>query len=331
MPETMTRAERQAAERAEAERAAEAELLASVVRPVGIDPLPEGALACHVCGVAVLSGLVEEFTSNTYHPRAGHLVAERVVEFRTCAECRDRHGLAALLMEANPGVRARIGAASIANHRAALALDVMAAAGSPVPGSLSAEHLRMALDVLSAEARRWAARFSPSLAEGALVTSCAERPWSWLSPDDRADVKRAVGRWQAYRMPPRAVECPTGGCGYCGIGTVTAARWQTPWTAHSMSPGGLGGSGPRNLDVSLCMTCEAFHADPFGTGPGPMGSALLEYVDPGRVLRGGTPHEPEPRGVRGWAVSGRTEPNATPWAHLDVDGLRESIRGYDWR
>lgn len=103
-----------------------------------------------------------------------------------------------------------------------------------------------------------------------------------------------------------------------------AKRSAIPWTPRAITPGSLGGNGPRPLNVHLCPSCERAR-DAGGT----IRSAVLDRVDPGRALRRHVPHEPDLNGVRGWAVVGG-KPNAEPWAHLDLDRLRDLLERRDY-
>lgn len=94
-------------------------------------------------------------------------------------------------------------------------------------------------------------------------------------------------------------------------------------------PAALGGSGGGLRLVHLCPTCEASHAETGADGLGAMSDAVLAYVDPERRGRRGYGAEkPSLGGVLGWAATG-LPPNLTPWAHHDLEGLREGLeRGW---
>lgn len=250
------------------------------------------------------------------------------MRFRECPACAERHRLAAALMAEHPDIRRSIGSPSIAEHRAARALDALAAIGQAPPDRLSAEHLSMAVDLLAPVARRWSGRFAPVRQLDALIGSCAEAPFGWLSPDGLSDLRHAGAEWLAWRLPPRPVACPTIGCGFCDVGTVTVPRWAPPWTARSLGPASLGGVGGNALAEHLCPACEAAYADPVPSDAGILASALLAAVDPDRRLR--RTSDPDLRGLRGWAVTGLAQPNPEPWAHVDLDALRRLLEGHDW-
>lgn len=61
-----------------------------------------------------------------------------------------------------------------------------------------------------------------------------------------------------------------------------------------------------------------------------MQTVVLDLIDPGREMRQHLPYEPDLRGVRGWADSGRKRPNAEPWAHLDLHALRALLARHDY-
>jgi hypothetical protein len=119
-------------------------------------------------------------------------------------------------------------------------------------------------------------------------------------------------------MPPHRVPCPTGGCAWCGVGTVLAKRSAKPWRPHSVREG-------VHTTGHLCPTCERIRAD-----GGSMRSAVLGVIDPDRLLRRRMPGEPDVQGVRGWATAGDGRPNEAPWAHLDLLGLRDILARGDF-
>ncbi|MFF2495081.1 hypothetical protein [Agromyces sp. NPDC058064] len=307
---------------------AEAELLASHVRPFGVRALNPEERPCAVCGVGVSSGELVEFDSQIVDRTRRIVLHEGTITFRTCPDCTERHRLADGLLWTQPAVQRQIGSPSIGVHRLSLALDVLAAVGQPLPTHLSAEGMRRAISVLSPVARRWSSRFAPVVEEGALRTSCADSPWEWIGADGLADLRRAAAEWLAWSLPPVDHVSPTGACGACGIGSISAPRPARPWVEYRLHPSMLGGSGPRVLVVNLCQPCQRAFDDPLPTGS-PVQTALLAHVDPDGRLRGANmAGDLELLGVVGWAVTGRTKPNRQPWAHLNPAAVRRLLEGH---
>lgn len=164
----------------------------------------------------------------------------------------------------------------------------------------------------------------PIWQDDARLGTAAAEPWLHIDADLRAEIRLQYADHLADRMPPRPVSCPTGGCAWCGLGSVMAKRSAKPWTPHSMTPASLGGNG-RTMAVHLCPTCERIRDD-----GGSMRSSVLDLIDPDRALRRRVPYEPDVHGVRGWAVAGGGRSNAAPWAHLDLDGLRALLASGDY-
>lgn len=96
---------------------------------------------------------------------------------------------------------------------------------------------------------------------------------------------------------------------------MTAKRTAAPWTPKTL----------RGCRGHLCPTCARYRDD-----GEPMGAALLDIADADRSLRRRSPRSPDVRDLRGWAEMPGTRPNAEPWAHVDLAGLRALIASADW-
>jgi hypothetical protein len=296
--------------------------------PLGVRRIDAEHVACRACGTPCGPDAPRETlaVAGRVDPRLGVVEARTEATFGLCPACADLDAHAARTLDAHPRIRHMIGSPSIGRYRIASAFHGLAAVGAAPAEMYTHDGLRSLLSRLSVPgaAASWYRRFVPVWQDDAMRDTAAAEPWLHVGTDLRTEIRHQYGDHLADRMPPRAVTCPTGGCAWCGIGSVMAKRTAKPWTPHNIAPAGLGGNGPRALRVHLCPTCESAR-----DAGGSMRSAVLDRVDPGREMRRHGPHEPEVQGVRGWALVGGT-PNAEPWAHLDLDGLRAVLAGRDY-
>lgn len=297
--------------------------------PLGIRRLPDAEhVACKDCGTPCGPDTPRTtFTvTGRMDPRGRLIEGLSEVTFGQCPACADLDAHAVRTLDAHPSIRRMIGSPSIGQHRIASAFRALAVIGVKPALTYSAVGLLSLLDRLSSRgaAASWHRQFAPVRAEEATRGTAAAEPWLHVSPDLRADIGREYGDHLADRMPPRSVACPTGGCAWCGLGSVMAKRTATPWTPHDLYPASLGGVG-RQMRAHLCPTCE--RAREFGDS---MASAVLDLIDGDRAMRRRVPYEPDLDGVHGWAVSGHEHPNMEPWAHLDLDGLRTLLARADY-
>ncbi|TCJ29011.1 hypothetical protein E0W80_01920 [Microbacterium sp. PI-1] len=297
--------------------------------PLGHRILPDAEhVACKDCGTPCGPDAPRTAFAVTGRAdaRRGVIEALSEVTFGQCRACADLDAHAARILDAHPNIRRMIGSPSIGRHRIVSAFHALAVMGAKPADTYTGDGLMSLLDRLSVSgaAAAWHRQFSPIWEEDASRDTAASEPWLHVHSDLRAAIRREYIDLLADRMPARAVACPTRGCAWCGLGSVVAKRSATPWTPHTMSPGTLGGVGPHPLAVHLCPMCERIRED-----GGSMRSAVLDIIDPDRVLRRRVPHEPNVEGVRGWAVIGG-RPNAAPWAHLDLDGLHALVARGDY-
>ncbi len=298
--------------------------------PLGIRRLPDAEhAACRACGtVCGPTAPRSTFTALGYVDRLGvrEYTTPAEVTFATCDRCAALDAHAAATLDAHPAIRRAIGSPSIGRHRIVSAFHALAVLGVEPAETYTADGLTSLLDRLTAPgvSAAWSSRFVPIREADVSRDTAAAEPWLHVGSELRAEIRRQYTDHLADRMPPRAVACPSRGCAWCGVGTVMAKRTAEPWTPHTMSPASLGGVGPHSLAVHLCPTCERIRED-----GGSIRSAVLDLVDPGRRLRRRRPYEPEVNGVRGWAVMGG-RPNAAPFAHLDLDGVRELLESADY-
>lgn len=297
--------------------------------PLGVRRLPDSEhIACKACGVPCGPDAPRELfaVSGRADPRLGLIEVSTEVWFGACAACAALEAHAARTLDAHPHIQRAIGSPNIGRHRVLSAFYALAVLGVEPAETYTHDGLLSLLDRLSAPgaAAPWFRRFAPIWQDDAARDTAATEPWLHVDIELRAEIRAQYRDHLADRLPAQPVECPTGGCAWCGIGEVFAKRAAKPWTPHSMSPVALGGNGPTTLHVHLCPSCEAIRE-----AGGTMRSAVLNLADPGREMRRHVPHEPDVNGVRGWAVVGG-KPNAEPWAHLDLDGLRSMLERRDY-
>lgn len=286
--------------------------------PLGIRHLPDEHIACAGCGTPC--GPDRPRTSFDVMGRADRVRGLREINgrvtFATCVACAALDAHAARTLDAHPAIRQAIGSPNITRHRIVSAFRGLAVLGVEPAETYTHDALASLLQRLSAPgaSASWSQRFAPIWEEGASTKTAAAEPWLHVSIELRSEVRRQYLDHLADALPPRPVLCPTRGCAWCGVGSVMAKRTAEPWTPLTAN----GASG------HLCPTCERYDA----TGQD-MRAALLDYADPGRKFRRRRPYPPEPHGAQPWSrVPGR--PNAEPWAHIDLDGLRDQLANGDW-
>lgn len=287
--------------------------------PLGIRRLPDAEhVACKACGTPCGPASPREtFTVTARADPRGMRDIDGKATFGVCPACAALDASAARTLDAHPGIRRMIGSASIARHRVLTAFYALAVLGVEPSETYTADGLLSLIDRLSVlgVVAAWHRQFAPIWHDGVSGDSAAAEPWLHVGLDIRADIRREYGAHLADRMPPRPIACPTGGCAWCGIGAVTAKRTAAPWTPTTLH-------GARG---HLCPTCARYRDD-----GEPMGAALLDTADPDRAIRRRSPLAPDVRDLRGWAQTPGTRPNAEPWGHVDLDGLRALLVSADW-
>jgi hypothetical protein len=295
--------------------------------PLGVRRIDPERVACKHCGTPCDPDAPREpmAVSGRADPRLGVVEARAEAWFGLCAACTDLDAHAARTLDAHPYIQHSIGSPTIGRYRVASAFHALAVMGAKPAEAYTADGLLSLLDRLSVPgaSASWYRRFAPVWQDEAARDTATAEPWLHVGTELRTEIRRQYLDHLADRMPPRAVPCPTGGCAWCGIGSVIAKRSAKPWTPHKIMPTGLGGHDAQTRNVHLCPGCES-------ATDAPMQTAVLDLIDPGREMRKHVPYEPELRGVRGWAVSGRIRPNTEPWAHLDLDGLLTLLARRDY-
>ncbi|WP_281872871.1 hypothetical protein [Brachybacterium paraconglomeratum] len=314
-------------------------------------PLPDGAMPCGFCGVAVPSPGREE----TYSvipigtERHGQVLPYRgdSLDFAACGSCTARHREAARVLAAHPSVRARFGTDN-AQHRLSAAFDVCAVLGVRVPARLEKNRdLTVNMIMMLTEAgvgSRWTSMFVPVVTGWAGTAQCAPEPWAHVDAEWRRELRAAFLRVLAFRFaqsqPDQEVPCPDpGGCMLCGVGAVAMPATRVAvlggvdgaatfaWTARSAVPSSIGGKALRGrVDGYTCPTCERAVTEAGSFGIAAMGRSLAEHLD-----RAGKPEQAkrlrsavrldELAGLVAHGVGGGPA-SREPWEHVRLgDGL----------
>ncbi len=162
--------------------------------------------------------------------------------------------------------------------------------------------------------------------------TCSSAPWAHVGEELRVTLREAAARWMRERIERPARVAPPAdsdrrGCLFCGVGHVMAmpSRADTVWTATSTTLRTLGGHSASVIDGDTCPTCAVAIERAGSVGIGAMQRAVLDFV-------GFKPAGPAAADIEldvvGWgALPTGTQPNATPWQHLDVDTLRRELEG----
>lgn len=303
--------------------------------------LPADALACRSCGVAVASPSAErvEVLRSIYvdaGPILGLRVAAQPLEVRVsrCAECDDRRERAEALV-----ARFRLGRVFgnvAADHldAALAALDVLGIrrdrTASLTGSAADARGFAIALAHVGSAAT-WAALFQPVLRAGAGPDECAPQRWGHVTAEHvrliAEEYRTLVHRRMELPFPFAPPSDGVPGCLLCGVGALrvkesdAAAAWGT---LRRASPGTLGGrSRPELIAGYLCPECRSV-VDSVG------GALGMRAVERGIMRHLGYTVKPgawvEFHRVAAWvALPPGVEPNATPWAHLNLPRIQRAL------
>lgn len=302
--------------------------------------LTDGALACLACGVAVQHPQAESVQKlqpvEREHPPGeprGRLAtaAPPEVAVTLCPTCAVTHSRAVALVVEHPRVAQRIGSRSVAMHRIVSALDALAALAALGTRVQSADALTRTDDDLvgllahlssPGASARWSFRFAPVTERGADPSAAALSPWGHLTEVQAGVLRDAYAALLASRIEPRPVAPPPfvdgddevpapRGCLMCGIGAVVSGT-RDVWAVAAPTPSALGGHGAERVRGYLCPLCADAVREAESIGPTAMERALLTHLQ----VRSGRMSALELVGLRGWAITGRRQPNPTPWAHV---------------
>lgn len=297
------------------------------------------AAPCASCGVAVAGPSErDDLDVLTVATRDGRAEADIIVT--RCSTCQTIYAAARDLLIAHTSVRPAIGSPSVAAHRlepALVALDYLGIRDPRVIDNLTdtAGDLRRLLNFMTIPGGglRWAARFVGPDARSAARAQTNREPWQHVPAADHADAQRAWVHMYADRTEkPTEYACPldkdgrASGCMLCGVASVTAlpSRERAAgglWVSiEEVDPSALGGSGPEAVDGHVCPSCDSAIDAAGGIGQGAMRRAVLDRLGVPRHDR--TIGEVD--GLRAWAATlAGSAPNRDPWAHVQLDYLRE--------
>lgn len=312
-------------------------------------PLRPGELPCAACGVAVsgphdpsleevATGVRPGARGSTSALRNNLLGNDLQMVFTRCSTCAAIRGTAADLLAAFPNESARIGARAIAIHRLEVALDALDALGITEAATIDdltagGMRIRTLMEYLThaGGAARWISKFAPRMEKDARVSTASSGRWAHVTGDQRAALRRAyadllharIQRPVDFACPSEEGE-PSEGCILCGVATWRALPSQIDhiWTERSSTSQALGGrpSVDRVYGYS-CPRCERAIQHAGAVGDRAMQLSLLDLLGVGAMSARVT----ELEGLIAWAVTSRTAPNGTPWDHVDLTGIRETL------
>jgi hypothetical protein len=130
-------------------------------------------------------------------------------------------------------------------------------------------------------------------------------PWGHL---DATDLAEKVTAWRTARAALAG-----GPCSWCGVGMTPVGTVWRNWSENNR---------PR----SMCGRCSELFGKP-SAGTDAMRDVVAAMLG-GLSYRNRTTYRHRlgaQLGVIFWHETGRTEPNATAWAHLDLDALRDAL------
>lgn len=300
----------------------------TVVVTIPADPdatiitLPAGALPCRVCGIAVSDPRAH--AAPTIIARRygfdGRLIAEDEQAAVYCDTC------AAVEAEVRPlMIRHLIAGPQV--ERVAGVLHALDALGGPAVTFADDDDLLALMEAIPAAA-------SVGFAGGAKVGTCSARRFAHVDPILRRTLRENVARWMRARLETPVPIAPPAdsdrrGCVFCGVGTVVAKPSESSrvWTETFVSASALGGGNGATgaIEGHTCPACTAAIASTDGAGVAALQAAVLAFV--GYQRRSLTP--PTVNGLRGWALVAGARPNAKPWQHVDLAGLRRSLASFE--
>lgn len=285
--------------------------------------LPPGTLPCRVCGVAVeqadAAAVAEPIVREKYG-HEGRLVSQDVQPAVMCRACL------AINNEAHRMVPLHL-LLGVRFQRVVDTLYALDALGGPAPTFIDADDLVALINHLPAAGM-------VAFGGGAKVGTAAVRRWSHVSDGLRRTLREGAARWMKERLEVPAPFAPPiyserRGCLFCGIGTVMAlpSRSAEVWTEAYVSVSQLGGGNGATgaVDGHVCPACATAIATTDGGGIAALQAAVLAFIGYQRTNL--TPIQLT--GLRGWGLRSDTTPNRTPWAHVDLAGLRREVAAFE--
>jgi hypothetical protein len=294
------------------------------------DRLPEGALACRSCGIAVTvfaATPVEHLVVYGQRNALG-LGSDMVIQVTRCGRCATRREHAAAILRRHPIVANEHGNVGLDRLDAALAVLDILGRTSRMADTLTATDadVRALIDTFAALGG-WASWSRPS---NAAPGACTSKRWGYLSGAIGQDMKAAFAGLIRRRLElakPLAPPSSHGairGCGLCGIGTVLAkesniyAAWGDELRMPLASLGGQGGE----VTAHVCAVCRPSLISTGAVGLPATWNAVIRS-------RGFEPRGDSVvslTGVVPWAALGRgAEANSVPWQHVNIEALDREL------
>ena len=159
--------------------------------------------------------------------------------------------------------------------------------------------------------------------------TCSAGRWDHLSAELRAALQEAyVGMLRARHDGPVDVEPPEDGergCLLCGVGTINVLRSKSynVWgPRYTVQPSNVGGR-PQPDDIAgyLCPRCRTAVAS-CAMGLTAMEQSIIEFTG----IKMHLPGDVEIPWLIAWAALPEgTPPHRTPWAHIDLEKLRDQL------
>jgi len=315
-----------------------------------LDP-ETSARACQVCGALVDDPTqVEEFEPEVVEFEmirgSGWIEVKpttATIELTRCPDCQAIRDQAKKLVDAHPAVLRRRGDAAYQLLLVESALIAIYSLGPTlamfVKGLTGSDRdLAMLIDRMSSSGgyARFSTNLVPVMRLGFGSRVCSTTRWSHISDERKQIIARAYADLIEERVGPAQIPPPTDGlpgCLICGVGTIRSLRSRSAaaWgRLYEVEPSILGGHiSPDNLAGHLCPDCRA-EVERYGMGPTAMESSLFAMVGRARAEF----HEDEwdwsVVRVVGWAaLRPRPEPSEQRWAHVDIEGLRQTMAPVD--
>lgn len=293
-------------------------------------------LPCGTCGVQVhnpaetytVKSTGRESTIEGRTMTVPHFGGERRPhELATCKTCAEFQDQADKITAQHPGAERTSVAAQV--RTCAAAIDALGLGADYLPPARSKRALRRLLAHMLpvTGGLLYSDMLTPTIRRESTEHPGAAR-WEHITEDHHQRIRAAYGAMLKATLETRApVPCPSGGCLFCGLGSLPAKPSQAPqvWQEVSTTRGSLGARRKRSQRVTghLCPDCYQAREDAGAWGPTAIETAVFQYL----VYTPGL-NRPE-LNAPAWGVLDDAEPNATPWEHLgDLDALRDELRSH---
>lgn len=283
-------------------------------------PLPDGHLACDVCGVAVPVDVYAE----VIEPRKA-----RRAPYTRCADCRALHQRAVELAEDQPFLNSRIGMAVVIDR-----IEWTLWALAVIRQSMRANDVAVMLVRLYRLGQTVDFRTSTEQAQ----RECSPYPWAHVRVSERAALRAAFGAALrdrlALRSEPVVIGCPSTACLMCGRAAITrpaievsrrgsiGATSLATWRAVLVDRPSLGGApSPERVEGHVCPDCTEAIDAVGGVGWRARARAVVSYVSvssPRKARRLSSMIDGDfPPALPAWAAAERPVSGA-PWEHLGM-------------